>query len=368
MDNLNKVGKIEAIALLVTVITNNIIFNVPSIILNFVGSGAWLSIIYLLVITLIYIIVICKLLNPFIDSDIIDVSEFLGGKTLKFIVGILYIFLFSTFAGGCIRYLCNSLHLIYFNDTPLLFLLLLFIIPVIIANKYGVKAIAGTNLIFLPLALISIIILFFASSKDFVWQRLFPIFGYSAKNLFINQIPNISAFNVVGYLYFAKPFLKKDEHFKGISILCVIISGIYLLISIISLLMTFPFITQTDQTLSLYLLTRLVSFGNFFQRADAIFIFLWILEVLSFFSFNTLLIITILKKMFNLKYSSELCYSLSAILLGISLSFPDIATVKSFNRNFYRVFSFVIVFIFSFLIFLLAYIKRKRKGAINESK
>lgn len=362
MDNIDRIGKIEAIALLITVIANNIIFNIPNIILNFSGTGSWLSIIYLGIISLIFIIAVCKLLKPFVQADIIDISEFLGGKVLKTIIGIAYIFLFISFSGACLRYLVNSVHLIYFNNTPILYLMLLFIIPVIIANKHGIKAISGTNIIFVPIAMVSIIVLLLAASRDFVWQRLFPIFGYDAKNLFLIQLPNISAFNVIAYLYFIRPFLKKESNFKSISIICIIICTIYLLLSIVSLLMSYPFITETDETLSLYLLTRLVSFGTFFERVDAIFVFLWILALLSFLSFNVFIVISIIKKLFNLKHSSVLCYSISAILMGSALSFTNLASVKVFNRHFYRNYNAILVFIVSIIIIFLAYFKKRKQG------
>ena len=45
MKDIQKIGKIEAIALALAIITNNIIFNITSIIFNSCGSGAWLNMI-----------------------------------------------------------------------------------------------------------------------------------------------------------------------------------------------------------------------------------------------------------------------------------------------------------------------------------
>lgn len=368
MGNLDKIGKVEAIALLITVIINNIIFNVPAIILNLSGTGSWLGVIYLTILALIFIFILCKLLEPFVQFDLLDISEYIGGNFLKIIMGMAYIFLFLSFSGACLRYLAYSLHLIYFENTTLLYLMLLFLIPVTIATKRGLKAISGTNLFFIPSVIISILVLFISVSKDFVWQRLFPIFGYSLKNLFITQIGNISMFNVIAYLYFIRPFLKKHQNFKHISIFCIAFCSIYFILSIVTLLMAFPFIIDTDQTLSLYLLTRFASLGNFFERVDAIFIFLWILNLITFLSLNIFFINNIIKKLFKIKYQSELTYSSVLILLGVSVSFKNIAIVKSFNRVFYKIYDAILVFIVSFLIIFIAYLKKRRKEKINESQ
>jgi len=368
MENIDRIGKVESIALLITVIINNIIFNVPAIILNLTGTGSWVNIIYLTILAFVFIFIICKLLKPFSQLDLLDISEYIGGKFLKIILGIAYIFLFISFAGACLRYLAYSLHLIYFENTSLLYLMLLFLIPVVIATKRGLKAISGTNLFFIPMIMISILVLFISVSKDFVWQRLFPVFGYGIKNLFFTQIGNISIFNVIAYLYFIRPFLKNHQHFKYISIFCIVICSIYFILSILTLLMAFPFITDTDQTLSLYLLTRSASLGNFFERVDAIFIFLWILNLISFLSLNIFFINNIVKKLLKIKYPSELTYTSALILLGVAVSFKNIAVVKVFNRNFYKIYDAVLVFVVSFFIILLAYFKKRRKEKFNEIK
>ena len=190
--------------------------------------------------------------------------------------------------------------------------------------------------------------------------------GYGAKETFLTSIPNIFAFNVVSYLYFLKPFLKSEKHYKKISIFAVVMCGIYLFISILALFMTFPFITQTDETLSVYLVTRLISFGKFFQRVDAIFIFVWILIVISFISFNLYIVSHIIKKTFKLKFSRELVYPIATLVFSIGLMFKDVSAIKYVTRYIYRYYGFILVFIVSFLLLLLAYIKKKRQTKLKE--
>lgn len=124
--------------------------------------------------------------------------------------------------------------------------------------------------------------------------------------------------------------------------------------------MTFSFITQTDETLSVYLVTRLISFGRFFQRIDAIFIFVWILVILSFLSLNLFIIAHIFKKIANLNSHSELVFSTGALLFSVSLIFKDMSTVKFITGNIYKLYNFILVFIVSFIILLFGYVKKRR--------
>lgn len=360
MDKIEKIGRFEAITLLITLIANNIVFNISAIILNSTGTGGWINIIYLSIISIIFILIVCTLFKSFTNSDIVDVSEYLGGKLLKSIIAILYIIFFIIFSALCLRYFSNSLQIIYFKYSSLIFLMLLFIIPVIISNKAGLKAIVGITRLSFPFTFFGIIILMFAASNDFVWQYLFPAFGNGFNSIFISGISNLFAFNVIGYLFLLKPMLKEEKYFKSISIIAVITCGIYILLSVISLLMTFPFIIKTDEMFSIYLLTRLVSFGEFLQRVDAVFILLWIFIFLTFLSFNFYCILKLFKKIFNISNSSEMSYSLAAIIIGLALAFKDIRTVKYVFRNYLNIYAVILMFVMSFIILLLAYFKKRK--------
>lgn len=366
MNNIEQIGRYEAITLLITLIANNIIFNISAIILNSTGTGAWLNLIYLSIISIIFIIIVYLLFKKFDSLDIIDVSEYLGGKILKAIISTLYVIFLIGFSALTLRYFSNSLQIIYFNYIPIVLLMLLFTIPVLISNNSGLTAIAGVTKIFFPFTFVGIIVLMLVASKDFTWQNLFPIFGFGTDKVFINGLSNLFAFNIIAYLFLLKPMLKESRHFKLVSIFSVIVCGIYILVSVVSLLMTFPFTIQTDEMFTLYLLTRVISFGEFFQRVDAIFILLWIFVFLSFLSFNFYCILQIFKKNFNIRYPKELGYSLVATILGTALCFKDISVVKHIFRNHFKIFTVILIFVISFFILLLAYLKSLRKEHLNK--
>ena len=85
---------------------------------------------------------------------------------VKFIIGIAYFAFFIFISGISLRYLANSIKLIYFEETPIIFLLMFFFFPTVIACKSGIKNIAQVNLMFMPLLLISMLIILFATVKD----------------------------------------------------------------------------------------------------------------------------------------------------------------------------------------------------------
>ena len=124
MKNNYKLTKVEAIFLIILVMINKLILNIPYYIVNLTKSGSILNILYIGIIDFIALLVIIKLLNSFESADILDVSEFLAGKKLKNVVGILSILLF--FLVGFITLLdfSNVLHTIYFDNFEMIFIVL----------------------------------------------------------------------------------------------------------------------------------------------------------------------------------------------------------------------------------------------------
>jgi len=253
MDANHKMGKTEAIAFIVIIIASQIILNLPNNLLGQSGNGVLLNTVYISIIAVSFCLFICKLYKPFSDKDILEIAEYLGGKLLKNIIGCLYLIFFFIITATLIRYFSNSLKLIYFENYPIILVILLFIIPVIIINRTGFKAISRVNLIVIPAFLASILLLILSCFTNLKIGNLFPILGYGAKETFIYGAANISVFSSIGYLYFLPPLLKNLNDFKQVSIISIIISAIYLVLISTCLLMLFPFLTQTEEILSIYL-------------------------------------------------------------------------------------------------------------------
>ena len=358
MNDINILNKIEIIFLMITVIFTNLILNVPSIIINSTGTGSLINIIYVSFITLIFVILINRLSAPFINADILDIAEDVGGSFLKYFIALLFIVLFLVYSTLCLRLFVNSLRLIYFDTTPLVILFLFFLFPVAIVSKLGLKAISGTNSIIIILSIITFFVYFFEAFRFFIWQRIYPYLGYGPQITFLKGINNAFSFNIIAYLYFLKPFLKDAKELKMLSIISTLICGFFLLLSLLAMILTFSFITQINETLSVFIVTRLISFGNFFQRVDALITFIWIFIILSYISLNIYMISHIVGKTTHLKNPLEITNSITALVFSFGLFFKDIATVKLFSEFFYKAYTCILIFVISFMVFLIGYIKR----------
>ena len=366
--NSTKMGLFEAIFFVLTVTTNKIILNLPKYIIVKCGSSAWINIIYISIIMLFFVLITIKLFKKFEGNDILDISNYLGGKGLKSFCGIGYIFSYILVSFLVLRDFSETLITIYYSNSPLIFIMLFIIIGMLLGNKFGFKAIIKTNLYIMPIVIFSILVMFFSSLKNFEFQSLFPILGNGANATFFSGFSNIFAFSGLGYLFLIMPYLNNCKQFKKISITCIIISSIYLLLSVLCLLLVLPYIAVTDETNSIYLLTRTLEFGRFFQRIDALFILLFIMSCLSYLTITLFLILDIFKKITNIKDSKAMSYCFSTLILGLALIPDNISIIRNINYTVLKDFILYFIFGFSTIVLILANIKKKKKENINISK
>lgn len=356
-----KMQKYEAICLILIIMVNKLILNVPYYIINLVGTGAIVNLIYIGLIGLVFVLLLNKLFQKFPNEDIIDISEFLGGKFFKAIMSIIFITFFFFVSYITLSDFANMVKTIYFNNSPLIFILLFFIIGIIIANLVGFKAIVRTICLVVPFTLASILLSTFAVYNEFSIDKFVPIFGYDYKTTFLNGILNIFSIYVITYYYFLMPLLKDSFHFKKVTIISYIVSWILLFLAVISILSIFPITNNIEPLNSLYLLARKVKLGDFLQRLDALFILLWLISIFCYLSVTIFIINKIIQKNTNIAHPKMLTLSTSSILFGLCLIPFDISINRFLENTLYKYFIIGLIFVFCFILLILANLKFKFK-------
>ena len=357
MDN-TKVGNKEAIALLLTITFNHIILNVTKSIIDVTLSASLLNILYIGIITIIFTCIICYFLKKFPTFDLIDISRYLGGDLLKWIIGLAYIAYFVFFGGILLHLFSSFLQIIYFPMTKLFYIILIFIIATILSCSMRHNAIYRSTLIFLPLLIVSILLLFFADIPYYEVEKIYPILGNGLFTTFVSGLCNMFAFQALAYIYFMPPMLKNPEQIKKISVTAIVFSCIFLLISIAIILFMFSGFVETDELMPLYSATKYIKFGSFFRKLDSIYLLIWIITFISYLSITLKFSSNILKKLTNSKNEMLFIILLAICILIVSL-FPKSYTISTYYSNIvYKYAFFILVIGISFLVLLSATIKK----------
>lgn len=356
----NKLTTREAISIICIISLCQLILNTPKIIINTCNTGSIINILYISLIALFVCIIISKLIKNFPSDDIIDISEKVGGNILKFIISIIFIIFFLLLILIALADFSYLLKCIYFQNAPLTFILLFFIIAALFANLTGFNSIQKTSTILLPIIIYSFLIIFLKSIPDMNLDDFTPILGYSYKSTFQTGLLNLFFFDFLILYLFIMPLLKRKNDIKKIIFTSFGINIISLIISILSLIAVFTAHINSSNINSLYFLTRSIKLSTFIEQVDAIYIFIWILSLFAYISILLFLITHILNKLFHFKDYKQTSYSILSILIGLSLIFTDLSEINFLEETLFKYFSIIITFGISLLILILGNLKQKR--------
>ena len=358
MEN-TKIGNKEVIALLVTITFNHTILNVTKTIVDTTTSASLLNILYIGVIAIIFTCMICYFLNKFPTFDLLDISNYLGGKVLKWIIGIFYIAYFIFFAGILLNMFASALQIIYFPQTKIFYIILLFIIGAFIACNLKYNAVYRVSIIIFPLIVISTLFLFFSDMQYFEFEKMYPIFGDGLFTTFVSGISNIFAFQCLAYIYFLPPKLREPDKLKNIVVTAICLSCILLLICVAIILFMFNGFIETDELMPLYSAVKYIEFGSFFRNMDSLFVLIWIISFVSYMSINLKISGEILKKLTKVENKYTLSTVLTISLLACSIFPTNYAISVNLADIAYKYTFLILVLGISFLILLFAVIKQK---------
>ncbi len=358
MDN-TKIGSKEAIALLVTIAFNHIIINMTKDIIDLTASASLLNILYIGIIAIIFTSIICYFLNKFPTFDLVDISNYLGGKFLKWVIGLLFIAYFIFFAGNLLHMFSTCLQIIYFPYTKQFYIALFFIISGICACIMRHNAIYRSTLIIFPFIVISTLFLFLSDIQFFNIEKMYPIFGNGLYTTFFTGITNMFAFQGLAYIFFTPPLLKEPAKIKKVAITSVILSCIFLLICVATVLFIFNGFVDTDELLPLFSAVKYIEFGSFFQKLDSIFVLIWILSFASYLGITIKFSSSILRKLTNFQDDSIFIFVVG-ILLFIASIWQKNYVISTFLANtVHKYVFFILVIGISLLILISATFKKK---------
>ena len=355
----SKLRNFEVINSLIIMSIADIVLTSAGILIKDVKSASLLTAILISILGVFITFIMCKLSKNFIGKDLLDISESLGGKALKIIVGFGFVIYFTLILALFLRQTADAMQLIYYPLTHIIFIIALLSIAT------GIIAIFGNNSIFKAVSLIvpflyfAIFLIFVGNTKNFNFDNMFPILGDGFNSSFIKGLTNIFTFSGLSYLFFFPSKLKKPEEITKIGLIFSILNGIYIIFCVIDILFLFSDAINHSQLPPLYISVRYIEFGTFFQRMDAAFIFLCVLGLISALNINLYFILDILKKITNLSDSKPLIFPCLLTSFAIALGLQQDSTLDFLENNLSKALFIVFTFIVPLVIFIGAIIKKK---------
>lgn len=355
----NKINNFEAISFLSVLSISGLVLSTSRILIKDCGSSSLINVLFITLVAFLVTLILTSLSKQFLGQDILAVSEFLGGKVLKNIVGIIFIsyiiFRMATF----LRILCACLQNVYYPMTHLIFIASAFCVATGIICIIKNNGVIKSNSILFPLIFLSIILIFMGNSKNFDYDNIYPLLGNGIKSTFLTGASNIFVFCGLIYLFFLPPKLKNPEKITKISLIYIAIFGIYSLFMVSNILLLYSDkLTNTD-LFPIYIAVRYIEFGTFFQRLDAAFLFLCVVGFIGVLSLNVYISQEILKNITNVSSEKPLIFPILLTIFALAISMRKTSNLEFLAGNLTKVLFILLAFIIPFVVLLSATIKKK---------
>lgn len=353
-----KIGNKEAVCFIVIAVLNGLVLNTNKIITKNCGSSSLINSIFVCMLALIIVFLMCKLVKKFPSSDILDISKYLGGKVLQFIVGVLYICYFGFITAVLLRKISDCLQIIFYPMTDIIFIVLLFVIAAGIISRLGKSGAFKSSLVIFPVIAGITVLVFLGNTKNFDLNNIYPILGTGVNSTFISGATNLVAFMGSSYLYFLPAYLSNPEKFKKISVSSMIIASFFFIIITATVLFMYHTTLSNSELFPLYIAVRYIEFGSFIQRMDSTFLLISTLVFISYLALNTTICTNIFKKISNLSDNKPIIYPYLLYIFSISISIKNNPNLEFLENFVFKILFFAIPICISFSILVFANLKK----------
>ncbi|MBR4720948.1 MAG: endospore germination permease [Clostridia bacterium] len=308
------------------------IFAFPRTIVETSGNAAWIEVIYMALFA--WALMEISFLTYRISGrkSIIDLSAKVGGKPLKIAVSLLVVFALSLNYATEIRMFSESVKLILLPRTEIEYILILLSVTIAIAQKPGISAIATVNAIFFPVCLAFLGIIVFFLYKSYNFNNLFPVLGNGTKNILTGGIKNLSCFGDIIAINLLLPHLKDIGIPKKSGRKALLIASLTMFFICLCYVLCYAYPLSKEYLLPVYQLSKMIRAGEYFQRFEAFFEFIWEISQLLYSSIYIFLICETVAKAFDLKDRNAISYGVIAILTLIAAEPISITKVLKFSR------------------------------------
>lgn len=327
-----KIGENQLTAMLINAITVKMIFTFPRLMIINSGNAGWIECIYVSIIACATVFLTLNLYKRAGARGIIEMSEQVGGKVLKIIVGLIITAFLLIKLAISVRILPESIKAALLPITPMKIVLFVLLGAVLAGAYAGIFSIARIHALFMPVSagFFLMFMLFLIPHAEAV--NLFPMFGKGTVKIFKEGIYSISIFSDILILYLIAPLCKDSEAVIKSGKKAVVISSAVSVIIVFLYNLVYSYPASEEFIFPVYQMTRLIKVGDFFQRLEALFEFIWSISMLLYTSLYLILLAWVWSEMFDTKYQKPLIFPFAVITAGLSLLPSSLSEVINANK------------------------------------
>ena len=359
-------GNWEAVCMLVTMIGTKVILNFPRAAAETAGTAGWIMSLYISILAILAFLIISRLYTPFKGKDLLDIAETAGGKTVRFITGILVLLLIGFLVSSQLRQFSEQMKTISFTDTPISMVMLFFLAGMMAGAYFGIEGIVRFQAILVPVSIAAYIIFLFLLMPDYDINNIFPILGNGGYDIFVRGFTVLSEYAEILFLFLIIPFIGGNKNFKAVGYTSLILSSFFLVSLPLAFLLTIPYPAAMESTLPAFDLGRIINYGRFFQRVEAVFIITWGTMGYMYLSTGFFFLIYVFRKTLGLEYHKPLILPFAVITFSTGMLPKSLMATIDIILKYYRYYYGIVAFAIPILLLIIAGL-RKKAGSFEKT-
>lgn len=353
-------GFYEAYSLMTIVLVTKIFYTSPLSIIRILGTAAWYGTLISWCTILLFFMLLYFLMKRFPGSDLYQVFETVTGKFLGKILILIFTAYLLYFAGINLGEFVAILKAYSMPLTPTSLLIATFLLVAAAMAYVGLEGIVRLSRVFIYPVIGGILLLLLLAIPSYDFDFLKPYLGYGLRNTVVTGVMRSSAYDEIVLLAVIIRSLHNVTLFKKVGFFSLLTTGLLFSACLVCILASFQYTSGSEHISGMYQLTRIIYFSRFFQRIEAIFLFIWVISSVITVSFLIYEAISSYCRAFHIDNHRPLLIPFSVLTYMITMFPRNITELIEVHVKFARGYSFIILMLIPLLIFLVAVIRRKK--------
>ena len=362
--NKSKVGVFEIVGLFTTVMITKVFYTSVMVLIKQVGTAAWYATLVSCITSIVFFMFIYLLLKRFPGKEMTGVFEGVAGKIPGRALSLIFAAYLLYYAGMNLREFVEIIKAISLPYTATSIIVSGFVITIMFMAAKGLETIIRMSYIFFYVILGGLLLILILAFPYYNTEYITPIAGYGILNTLATGFMRSSAYDEIVFLAFIANSLNGLKALKKAGIICIIITGIVFSLCLLCILMAFGYTMASENVSDMYMLSRLIYFSRFFQRIEAVFIFIWVISSIVTVGTAFYFLLKIYSECFEIKNYKPLIYPYGILTFTVALLPRDLSEIIDVHMIILKGYSFLLLYGIPVLLLLISWIF-KRKGAAN---
>lgn len=308
----------QLLLLMCNLLITKMTFSFPRYLFKTSGNAAWIQAIYMSLFAYLIFSLSILFYKKTGNRSVIQLAESIGKTPLKIAISLIVAFIIIIHTTTEMRTFLESAKIILLPKTKVEYLYIFFGVTVTIGVFCGLNSLSTINALFFPFCLFFLAALVVFLIPTYNINNVFPVFGTGIKNVFGAGLLDMHCFSDLLALNLLLPYIGDIKLAKICGKRSILISGLALTLICLAYGLTYPYPYSTEFLLIPYQLSRMVKAGEYFQRFEALFEFIWTLTHLLYAAIYVYILCLVFQNAFKLRSAKNLIPCVTVLLLLLS--------------------------------------------------